>query len=114
MIGQIVGAALLFVLLLWGFRWVRRLMFLKDYAYAVGERFGPTLRLPPPVRLRRAIPWLNDATVNQWLEEFAFVNKEVERIAEMGGVQKLGSSRRRPFCVTGSCLPQSLRRTASE
>lgn len=72
-------------------RWLRRFAFPKDYAYAVSERFGPTLRLPIHTRIRRKLPWVQRATIDLWLPDFALVNDEVWRLARLGGTSKLGN-----------------------
>jgi hypothetical protein len=90
MVGKILGWATLLLFALWSLRWTRRLIFIKDYGYAVSERFGSSRGLEPSVRLRKAIPWLRPPTVEAWLLEFAKVNDEVWRLARMGGVEHLG------------------------
>jgi hypothetical protein len=90
MIWKFAGLLLLAIFFLWSGRWLRRLMFLQDYAYAVTERFGPTLGVPVHNRIRRKIPWARRETIDVWLADFARVNDEVWRLARLGGTGILG------------------------
>jgi hypothetical protein len=90
MVGKVAALLLLAIFLIWSGRWLRRLMFLQDYAYAVTERFGPTLSIPVQSRIRRKIPWARHDMIDAWLADFALVNDEVWRLARLGGTHVIG------------------------
>ena len=74
----------------WSRRRIRRLHS-QDCAFAVCAAFGPELGLPREVRIRRAFPSIDAAVLSLWLEDFARLDGEIDRLARHGGPQRLGA-----------------------
>lgn len=67
-----------------------RLRHPKDFAFAVCTSFGPELRLPRDVRIRRVFPSISDELLSEWLQDFKRVDAEIFRLAREGGPERLG------------------------
>lgn len=61
----------------------------QDYAYYLHERFGPTLRLPPLERVKRGLPHIPDATLQEWISGFSAVGASIDSLAQQGGTEAL-------------------------
>lgn len=64
----------------------------QDYAYYLHSRFGSTLRLAPAERIRRGLPGIPQATVEEWLREFDKVSALIDTLSQQGGSAALSGA----------------------